>query len=66
MVSTKFLKWNLTVFDMVDMLNIKIDIEEVDEVAWVDRTKLNYFCTLYLYYYYITIIIIYYYYLLLF
>ena len=51
---------------MCDMLNIKIDIEEVDEVAWVDRTKLNYFCTLYLYYYYITIIIIYYYYLLLF
>ena len=37
---------------------------EVDEVAWVDRTKLNYFYILYLYYYYITIIIIYYYYLL--
>ena len=51
---------------MFDMLNIKIDIEEVDEVAWVDRTKLNYFYILYLYYYYITIIIIYYYYLLLF
>ena len=45
---------------MFDMLNIKIDIEEVDEVAWVDRTKLNYFYILYLYYYYITIIIIYY------
>ena len=25
------------------MLNIKIDIEEEDEVAWVDRTKSNYF-----------------------
>ena len=37
---------------MFDMLNIKIDIEEVDEVAWVDRTKLNYFYILYLYYYY--------------
>ena len=35
---------------MFDMLNIKIDIEEVDEVAWVDRTKLNYFYILYLYY----------------
>ena len=41
---------------MFDMLNIKIDIEEVDEVAWVDRTKLNYFYILYLYYYYITTI----------
>ena len=37
---------------MFDMLNIKIDIEEVDEVAWVDRTKLNYFYILYVYYYY--------------
>ena len=37
---------------MFDMLNVKIDIEEVDEVAWVDRTKLNYFYILYLYYYY--------------
>ena len=37
---------------MFDMLNVKIDIEEVDEVAWVDRSKLNYFYILYLYYYY--------------
>ena len=45
---------------MFDMLNIKIDIEEVDEVAWVDRTKLNYFYIshLYYYYYYSTIIIL--------
>jgi hypothetical protein len=48
---------------MFDMLNIKIDIEEVDEAAWVDRTKLNYFHILSLYYcYYSTIIIIIYYY----
>ena len=46
---------------MFDMLNIKIDIEEVDEVAWVDRTNLNYFYILYLYY----LLYCYYYYLLL-
>ncbi len=46
---------------MFDMLNIKIDIEEVDEVAWVDRTKLNYFYILYLYYYYYYLIFIIYY-----
>ena len=44
---------------MFDMLNIKTDIEEVDEVAWVDRTKLNYFYILYLYYYYLLFIIYY-------
>jgi hypothetical protein len=46
---------------MFDMLNIKIDIEEVDEVAWVDRTKLNYFYILYLYYYYYYLLFIIYY-----
>ena len=46
---------------MFDMLNIKIDIEEVDEVAWVDRTKLNYFYILYLYYYYYYLLYIIYY-----
>ena len=33
---------------MFDMLNIKIDIEEVDEVAWVDRNELNYFYKIFL------------------
>jgi hypothetical protein len=43
----------------------KIKNEEDDEVAWVDRTKLNIFIY-YIYIYITIIIIIYYYYLLLF
>jgi hypothetical protein len=28
---------------MFDMLNIKIDIEEIDEVAWVDSNEIKLF-----------------------